>query len=75
MDGNGKKMNNKVSPDVVDEIPPVRMDNLVDNTPNLGDGDPSIEDELQNNNDMFREEAKLEIKSQEEDRILTQNYF
>lgn len=68
MDGNGKKMNNKVSPDVVDEIPPVRMDNLVDNTPNLGDGDPSIEDELQNNNDMFREEAKLEIKSQEEDR-------
>ena len=70
MDRNGKKMNNKVTPSTtgadLDSPAPggPMMDNLVDTTPNLGDG-PSIEDELHNNSNMFRDEAKAEVEGDE----------
>ncbi|QDZ21193.1 ion transport protein [Chloropicon primus] len=61
-------MSNKVAPGI-DDSPPPMLDNLVDNTPSLGEGTGySIEDELQNNSNMFRDEAKIEAEEQDADR-------
>ena len=63
-------MNNKVAPENSTTTPVVTtVDSLVENAPILGVTDgSSIEDELQNNSNMFRDEAKMEASLQEDER-------
>ena len=65
-----KSMNNKVAPENSTTTPVVTtVDSLVENAPILGVTDgSSIEDELQNNSNMFRDEAKMEASLQEDER-------
>ena len=65
-------MNNKVAPE--NQVEPSQailttVDSLVENAPILGaTAGSNIEDELQNNSNMFRDEAKSEALAQEEER-------
>ena len=63
-------MNNKVAPENSEATAnATTVDSLVENAPVLGaTGGSNIEDELQNNSNMFRDEAKSEALAQEEER-------